>query len=134
MNWGNAIVRQIVTDPSSGVVKELELELHLEGDFKKTEKKVTWLSTDQDLVPVELVDFDYLLNKDTLQEDDALEDVLNRNTEFREGATADCNVAELKEGDIIQFERKGFYRVDKAYAPGQPAVLFYIPTGKNGGK
>ncbi|GAB1193063.1 tRNA synthetases class I, catalytic domain-containing protein [Aspergillus pseudonomiae] len=134
MNWGNAIVRQIVTDPSSGVVKELELELHLEGDFKKTEKKVTWLSTDQDLVPVELVDFDYLLNKDTLQEDDALEDVLNRNTEFRESATADCNVAELKEGDIIQFERKGFYRVDKAYAPGQPAVLFYIPTGKTGGK
>ncbi|GMG15026.1 unnamed protein product [Aspergillus oryzae var. brunneus] len=134
MNWGNAIVRQIVTDPSSGVVKELELDLHLEGDFKKTEKKVTWLSTDQNLVPVELVDFDYLLNKDTLQEDDALEDVLNRNTEFREDATADCNVAELKEGDIIQFERKGFYRVDKAYAPGQPAVLFYIPTGKTGGK
>ncbi|KAF7596602.1 hypothetical protein BBP40_001003 [Aspergillus hancockii] len=134
MNWGNAIVRQIMTDASSGAVKELQLELHLAGDFKKTEKKVTWLSTDQDLVPVELVDFDYLLNKDTLTEDDVLEDVLNRNTEFREEATADCNVTELKEGDIIQFERKGFYRVDKAYAPDQPAVLFYIPTGKTGGK
>ncbi|KAE8150121.1 tRNA synthetases class I, catalytic domain-containing protein [Aspergillus avenaceus] len=131
MSWGNAIVRKIVAD-ASGAVQELELDLHLEGDFKKTEKKVTWLSADQELVPVELVDFDYLLNKDTLQEDDVLEQVLNRNTEFREAATADCNVKDLKEGDIIQFERKGFYRVDKAYAPGQPAVLFYIPTGKTG--
>ncbi|PKY03905.1 glutamyl-tRNA synthetase [Aspergillus campestris IBT 28561] len=131
MGWGNAIVRKITAD-AAGVVQELELELHLEGDFKKTEKKVTWLSADQELVPVELVDFDYLLNKDTLQEEDALEDVLNKTTEFREDAVADCNVADLKQGEIIQFERKGYYRVDRAYAPGQPAVLFNIPTGKTG--
>ncbi|GKZ80662.1 hypothetical protein AnigIFM56816_004888 [Aspergillus niger] len=131
MAWGNAIVRKIETD-SAGVVQSLELDLHLEGDFKKTEKKVTWLSADQELVPVELVDFDYLLNKDSLQEDDALEDVLNKNTEFREDAVADCNVAELREGDIIQFERKGYFRCDRPYAPGKPAVLFNIPTGKTG--
>ncbi|CAK40405.1 probable glutamate--tRNA ligase, cytoplasmic [Aspergillus awamori] len=131
MAWGNAIVRKIEKD-SAGVVQSLELDLHLEGDFKKTEKKVTWLSADQELVPVELVDFDYLLNKDSLQEDDALEDVLNKNTEFREDAVADCNVAELREGDIIQFERKGYFRCDRPYAPGKPAVLFNIPTGKTG--
>ncbi|KAJ5104680.1 Glutamyl/glutaminyl-tRNA synthetase class Ib [Penicillium alfredii] len=130
MGWGNAIVRKIATD-ASGTVTGLELELHLEGDFKKTEKKVTWLSNEgQDLVPVELVDFDYLLNKDSLSEEDALEDVLNPKTEFRENAVADCNVAELKDGDIIQFERKGFYRLDRAYAPGAPAIFFNIPTGK----
>ncbi|KAI9933287.1 hypothetical protein ASPWEDRAFT_53076 [Aspergillus wentii DTO 134E9] len=133
MNWGNAIVRKIETDSSSGLVKELELELHLEGDVKKTEKKVTWLSTEgQEVVPVELVDFDYLLNKDALQEDDKLEDVLTPKTEFREDAVADANVTELKEGDIIQFERKGYYRVDQPSAPGKPAVLFNIPTGKGG--
>ncbi|OJZ82191.1 glutamyl-tRNA synthetase [Aspergillus piperis CBS 112811] len=131
MAWGNAIVRKIEKD-AAGVVQSLELDLHLEGDFKKTEKKVTWLSADQELVPVELVDFDYLLNKDSLQEDDALEDVLNKNTEFREDAVADCNVAELREGDIIQFERKGYFRCDRPYAPGKPAVLFNIPTGKTG--
>ncbi|KAG2415845.1 glutamyl-tRNA synthetase [Aspergillus terreus] len=132
MNWGNAIVRKIETD-ASGAVTGLDLELHLEGDFKKTEKKVTWLSTEgQEIIPVELVDFDYLLNKDTLTEDDKLEDVLNTQTEFREEAVADANVAELKEGDIIQFERKGYYRVDRPYAPGKPAVLFNIPTGKTG--
>ena len=133
MNWGNAIVRKIEKDASSGIVKELELELHLKGDFKKTEKKVTWLSAEgQELIPVELVDFDFLLNKDSLQEEDKLEDVLNEKTEFRDSAVADGNVAALKQGDIIQFERKGFFRVDRPYADGKPAVLFNIPTGKTG--
>lgn len=130
MNWGNAIVRKITTG-ADGAVTGLELELHLAGDVKKTEKKVTWLSIEgQSLVPVELVDFDHLLNKDTLDEDDVLEEVLNFNTEFRVAAMADQNVADYKAGDIIQFDRKGFYRVDQAAAPGTPAVLFNIPTGK----
>lgn len=81
---------------------------------------------------MELVDFDYLLTKDSLQEEDKLEDFLNPKTEFREDAVADCNVAGLKEGDIIQFERKGYYRLDRPYAPGKPAVFFNIPTGKTG--
>ncbi|KAL4801618.1 tRNA synthetases class I, catalytic domain-containing protein [Aspergillus unguis] len=131
MNWGNAFVRKIVID-ASGDVTELELDLNEQGDFKKTEKKVTWLSADQDLVPVELVDFDYLLNKDSMQEEDKLEDVLNPKTEFREDAVADSNVAFLTEGDIIQFERKGYYRLDKVASPGSPAVLFNIPSGKTG--
>ena len=131
MNWGNAFVRKITTDAATGNITNLEVELNPKGDVKKTEKKVTWLSTEgADLVPVELVDFDYLLKKDSLSEDDVLEEVLNFNTEFREAGVADHNVAQLKVGDIIQFDRKGFYRVDRAAAPGAPAVFFNIPTGK----
>ncbi|CDM29680.1 hypothetical protein DTO013E5_6065 [Penicillium roqueforti] len=131
MNWGNAIVRKITTNPETGIITDLELELHMAGDVKKTEKKVTWLATEgQDLVPVELVDFDHLLTKDSLGEDDVLEDFLNLHTEFREAGLADCNVADLKESDIIQFDRKGYYRVDRAYSPGKPAVFFNIPSGK----
>lgn len=130
MNWGNAYVRKITTDTATGVITDLELELHLAGDVKKTEKKVTWLATEQDTVPVELVDFDYLLNKDAMTEDDKLEDCLNSQTEFREAGIADCNVADLKVNDIIQFDRKGYYRVDRAYSPGSPAVFFNIPSGK----
>ncbi|KAJ6070819.1 hypothetical protein N7467_012138 [Penicillium canescens] len=130
MNWGNAFVRKITTDTATGIITDLELELHLAGDVKKTEKKVTWLATEQDVVPVELVDFDYLLNKDAMAEDDKLEDCLNSQTEFREAGVADCNVADLKVNDIIQFDRKGYYRVDRAYSPGSPAVFFNIPSGK----
>ncbi|KZF20307.1 glutamyl-tRNA synthetase [Xylona heveae TC161] len=133
MQWGNAIVRKIShsINPLNKNVTGLELELHLQGDVKKTEKKVTWLSTEgQELVPVELVDFDYLITKDKLEEDDKVDDFLTPNTEFRTSAVADCNVADLKADDIIQFERKGYYRVDKPFQHGQPAVLFNIPTGK----
>ncbi|KAI9707612.1 MAG: hypothetical protein M1836_000573 [Candelina mexicana] len=133
MNWGNALVRKISgsLNPMNSNITGLELELHLQGDVKKTEKKITWLSTEgQELVPVEMVDFDYLITKDKIEEDDNVDEFLNPKTEFRTEGLADCNVAGLKEGDIIQFERKGYFRVDRPLARGKPAVLFNIPTGK----
>ena len=133
MNWGNAIVRNIShsLNPLNRMVNNLELELHLQGDVKKTKQKITWLSTQgQELIPVELVDFDYLITKDKLEEDDNVEDFLNQNTEFRTEALADCNVADLRQGDIIQFERIGYFRVDRPLIHGKPAVFFNIPTGK----
>ena len=136
MSWGNAIVRKIshsLNPLNHKLVTGLELELHLQGDVKTTKQKITWLSEKgQELIPVELVDFDYLITKDTLEEGDELEDFLNPNTEFRTKAVADCNVIDLKEDDIIQFERKGYFRVDRAFKHGEPAVLFSIPTGKGG--
>jgi glutamyl-tRNA synthetase len=137
MNWGNAIVRKISHSINPLHLKQVtgvELELHLQGDVKKTKKKITWLSTDQELVPLQLVDFDYLITKNKLEEDDNYEDFLTPQTEFRTDALGDENVAGLAEDDVIQFDRKGFYRVDKAFKHGEPAVLFAIPTGKTGAK
>ena len=90
----------------------MTITLHLEGDFKKTSKKVTWLSAPTDshpLVPVVLIEYDYLITKKKLEEEDALTDVLNPKTEYRVNALASPEVAGLKEWDIIQFERKGYY-------------------------
>lgn len=130
MNWGNAIVRHINTDINSGVVKSLELQAHPTGDFKKTDKKITWLAQQQDLTPVELVTFDHLITKEKLGKDEDVLAFLTEQTEFRSAAWADCNVAALEVGTVIQFERKGFFRVDTAFTPGSPAVLFGIPTGR----
>ena len=135
MNWGNAIVRKITSasDAAEGNVTQLELELHLAGDVKKTDKKITWLAREgQNLIPVELVDFDYLITKDKIEEGEDINAFLNPNTEFRTQGIADCNVKNLREDDIIQFERKGYYRVDRSYQDSIPAVLFNIPTGKTG--
>jgi len=136
MNWGNAIVRK-TTHPMNplhlSTVTALELELHLQGDVKKTKQKITWLSKEgQELIPVELVDFDYLITKDKLEEEDNVEDFLTKQTEFRTEALADSNVAELREHDIIQFERLGYFRVDRPFQHGKSAVMFSIPTGKTG--
>jgi glutamyl-tRNA synthetase len=40
-------------------------------------------------------------------------------------------VADLKVDDIVQFDRKGFFRIDKAFAHNEPVVAFQIPTGKS---
>jgi glutamyl-tRNA synthetase len=129
MDWGNAIVQKINTN-AEGVVTSIDAKLHLEGDFKKTEKKITWLADTKDATPVELIDFDHLINKDKIEEDENFEDFLTKVTEFHANALADLNVRDLKVGSIIQIERKGYYRVDKAATATEPAVLFTIPDGK----
>jgi glutamyl-tRNA synthetase len=131
MNWGNAIVRQIERDPKSDLVAHVELELHLAGDVKQTSKKLTWLSAKgQDLVPVELVEFDHIITKDKLEKEDDISLYINWKSKMSAEALADCNVAGLVVDDIIQFDRKGYYRVDRPYSEGNPAVLFFIPTGR----
>ncbi|KAH8688865.1 glutamyl-tRNA synthetase [Talaromyces proteolyticus] len=131
MNWGNAVVSNISTEPTTGKVTALDLQLHLQGDPKKTEKKITWLATTpSNLVPVELVNFDYLLTRDKIEKGEEVTDFLNAQTEFRTEAWADCNVVNLAENDIIQFDRVGYFRLDRAFHDGQPAIFFNIPTGK----
>ena len=128
MDWGNVIVSKV--NKLGDIVESIEANLHLEGDFRKTSKKLTWLADTKDKIDVDLVDFDHLITKDKLDEEDNFEDFLTPETEFHTKAIADANVATLQAGDIIQFERKGYYRVDVPYKEGQPAVLFTIPDGK----
>lgn len=128
MDWGNVIISRIVKEGDS--VKLIEANLHLEGDFRKTSKKVTWLADTEDKAEVELVDFDHLITKDKLEEGDNFEDFITPQSEFKTTALADFNVRTMKEGDIIQFERKGYFRVDRPFVEGKGATLFVIPDGK----
>jgi glutamyl-tRNA synthetase len=48
-------------------------------------------------------------------------------------AMGDCAMRGLQRGDIIQLERRGFFRVDSVYlSEHRPMVLFSIPDGKGG--
>ncbi|KAI1253083.1 hypothetical protein MGN70_005291 [Eutypa lata] len=111
MNWGNAFTAM----------------------SKKT-KKLTWLAAaDDNLVPIDIVSFDYLLTKDRLEKDDDPENFLTPVTESREQAFADCNVKDLPKGAVMQFDRKGFFKVDAAYqGPGSKVVFFDVPFGNPG--
>ena len=71
-----------------------------------------------------------LVTKDKLEEEDNWEDFLNPESCTKTEAVVDCNAVDLKEDDIIQLERKGYFRVDKAAVDGKGLVLFAIPTGK----
>ena len=127
MSWGNAYVRAIAMDGDR--VSALDLEFCPGGDVKKT-KKVTWLAAiENSLVPIDLVSFDYLITKDKLEKTDALEDFLTPVTEFRKQAFADCNVKGLEEGDIVQFERKGYFRLDSVSQSSSGRMVFFeIPS------
>jgi glutamyl-tRNA synthetase len=134
MDWGNAIVRSKVIG-SDGQVTSIEMDLHLDGDFRKTKKKVTWLpqpTTATPLADVTLLDYDYLITKKKLEETDELKDFVPPVTEFRTEAYADANVIDLVKGDIIQFERKGYFSFDGVvgHGAGKRLEFIHIPDGK----
>src|SRR5438128_2526182 len=102
MDWGNVIVKSITkSDSNPEIVSSIELQLHLEGDFKKTKKKITWLSDTEHAAKVTLLDYDYLINKKKLAEEDDVKDYITEKTEFIYEAIADGNVRNLKKGEPI---------------------------------
>lgn len=133
MDWGNAIVRSVTKDSSTGIITSINMDLHLEGDFRKTKKKITWLAQPSPpkhpLIPVTLLDHDYLITKKKLEEDDSPVDFLSPKSEFREDALADANVVDLQKGDIMQFERKGYFVFDGEGEGGKKEFV-KIPDGR----
>ena len=149
MDWGNVIVKKVNWNSDKSALSSIDILLHLEGDFKKTKKKLTWLSdakglsVDRTPVNVLLLDYDYLITKKKLEEDDELQNFLTPVTEFKSFAIGDGNLRSLKKGklysfnpylgDIIQFERKGYYICDKPYNHQDPEAeiqFILIPDGK----
>ena len=111
--WGNAIVRTIVKDVAS-YVRNITATLHLDGDVRTTSKKITTLPhTDPNLRSTHLVEYGHLITKEKLRKNDTLLNFVNTVSEKRHLAmVADAGIAELNIGDVIQFERKGYFRLD----------------------
>src|SRR5271169_6777342 len=113
MDWGNAIIREIIVDPKEGFVVSVKADLNLKGDFKKTEKKITWVANvAESITPCTLTTFDHLITKDKLEEGDNIEDYANMDSVSYLEAVGDINLRTLPKGSIIQFERKGYFRLD----------------------
>ncbi|EPS95462.1 hypothetical protein FOMPIDRAFT_1025810 [Fomitopsis schrenkii] len=134
MDWGNAIVRSKETN-ADGVITHITLDLHLAGDFRKTKKKITWLTdpaahADHPLVETTLLDYDYLITKKKLEEEDDVKNFVTPQSEFRDDALADANVLALSKGDIIQFERKGYYIYDGESKETGRRQFISIPDGR----
>ncbi|KAG2484195.1 hypothetical protein HYH03_017007 [Edaphochlamys debaryana] len=132
MDWGNAVVKTITRD-AAGAVTALSGHLNLAGDVKKTRLKLTWLAHAPacELLPLSLVDFDYLITKKKVEEDDNFQDLVNPTTRFEKAALGDPNMRTLQKGEVLQLERKGYFVVDEPYrGPGRPIVLFAIPDGR----
>ncbi|MCL7028763.1 hypothetical protein MKW94_018983 [Papaver nudicaule] len=130
MDWGNAIIKDIIKD-EYGIVTHLTGVLHPEGSVKTTKLKLTWLAEMDKLVKLSLVELDHLITKKKLEENELFIDVLNPCTKKEIPAIGDSNIRDLKLGEIIQLERKGYFRCDVPFVtPSMPVVLIAIPDGR----
>lgn len=130
MDWGNVIIKEIKKDEAGNVVQLIGV-LNLEGSVKTTKLKLTWLPETDELVKLQLLEFDYLITKKKVEEDEDFLDVLNPVTKKEKLALGDANMRNLKHGEVIQLERKGYFRCDVPFVRhSKPIVLFAIPDGR----
>ncbi|XP_055010679.1 bifunctional glutamate/proline--tRNA ligase isoform X2 [Boleophthalmus pectinirostris] len=137
INWGNLIITKI-NKATDGKVLSMEARLNLENtDYKKT-AKITWLAETKStpLLPTVCVAYQPIITKAVLGKDDDFKDYINKNSKSEEKMLGDPCLKNLKKGDIIQLQRRGFYICDQPYEPvspnsckESPCVLFYIPDG-----
>ena len=106
-----------VNKNAQGKVESIDAKLNLENtDFKKT-TKVTWLSQSAKTTPAVAVKFENIISKPILEKDDDFKNFINKDTRKTESLICDPQLANCKEGDIIQLQRRGYYRVDRPYQP-----------------
>ncbi|KAM9764785.1 bifunctional glutamate/proline--tRNA ligase isoform 1-T1 [Menidia menidia] len=137
INWGNLIITKI-NKGADGKIASMEARLNLDNkDYKKT-TKITWLADANGgpLLPAICVNYQPLISKAVITKDDDFKDYINKNSKLEEKMLGDPCLKNLKKGDIIQLQRRGFYICDQPYEPvspnsckESPCVLIYIPDG-----
>lgn len=93
MKWGNLVVTKKVAEGNNftlwGTLDEND------KDYKKT-KKVTWISSDPaTTLEIKLVEYDHLINKAKIEEDDDIEKLVNKNSRHEMIAYAEGCVRNL---------------------------------------
>lgn len=128
MKWGNATVtKKVVEGDNFTLYATIDED---DKDFKKT-KKITWLCADPaTTVEIKLVEYAHLIDKPKIEETDDVEKLVNKNSKLESTAIAEGILRTLQKGDIFQFERRGFYIVDKIGLTNQQLTCIFIPDGK----
>nr|XP_056709348.1 bifunctional glutamate/proline--tRNA ligase [Euleptes europaea] len=137
INWGNVVITKIHKN-SAGKTTSIHAALNLENkDYKKT-AKITWLAETSRVppIPTVCVTYEHLITKPVLGKDEDFKQYVNRDSKKEELMLGDPCLKDLKKGDIIQLQRRGFYICDQPYEPispysckEAPCILIYIPDG-----
>ncbi|CAK6442203.1 unnamed protein product [Pipistrellus nathusii] len=137
INWGNINITKIHKN-ADGKIVSLDAKLNLENkDYKKT-TKITWLAETAHALPIPAVcvTYEHLITKPVLGKDEDFKQYVNKNSKHEELMLGDPCLKDLKKGDIIQLQRRGFFICDQPYEPVSPhscreapCVLIYIPDG-----
>ncbi|ELA42946.1 glutamine-tRNA ligase [Vittaforma corneae ATCC 50505] len=106
MNWGNAIVTDKAAE--NGKIRSLRIKLNLNGDFKTTENKITWIAR-KGAVMVKFYEYGNLQN-DLNTED--LDLKFNQDSKKEEWWLAESSISEIRKSQTLQIERIGFFICD----------------------
>lgn len=142
MAWGNAFIKNIQKDDKTGRITACNLELNPTGDFKKTKYKLTWVpdlasagaAIPQGVKPSLAVgkEFDHVLNKKKPEDGDDFDALINPFTLFTTNFLGEPSLAaEVKKGQFIQIERRGFYLVDDIDEKTGVVTLHAVPNGQD---
>jgi bifunctional glutamyl/prolyl-tRNA synthetase len=136
INWGNLMINKI--NKSGDKITSIDASLNLDNkDFKKT-IKLTWLcqQAPSEYPKTFCVNFENIISKAVLAKDEDFKQYIGHQTRMETEMLGDSELKKCKQGDIIQLQRRGFYKVDQAWAPAsqfsgveRPIVLFLIPDG-----
>jgi glutamyl-tRNA synthetase len=133
MDWGNCIFNTVHTGPD-GTITHIDATLNLAGNFKLTKRKLTWLPhLPEALVPVKLLEYDHLITKPSLGENDKFEDFINPTTVHETICLGDPNLRLLQKGESIQLERRGYFICEKPLFKTDEILLIAIPDGAQSG-
>jgi len=128
MKWGNVIITKIEKEGGHVTLHgKIDVE---DKDFKGT-KRITWIAADKmTTIEVRLVEFDFLISKKKLEEDEHAKDFLNPVSKVEQVAIAEGALRNVKKGEIIQLERRGYFYVDQVSFGNKEIRLHFIPDGK----
>ncbi|KAJ2942067.1 hypothetical protein O0L34_g10984 [Tuta absoluta] len=135
--YGNILIDKIHRS-ADGKVTSIDATPNLDNkDYKKT-VKLTWLadSPSSPMVEVYCVYFDHIISKPLLGKDEDFKQYIGHKTRWEIPMLGEPALSKLRVGDIIQLQRRGFFRVDVAPAPpsphtarARPLVLLHVPDG-----
>lgn len=128
MKWGVFVITAISED-----CKSLKAIYDEKDTNFKDPKKLTWLPNSKELLTeVNIVEYDHLLHSKKPDEEKDFQSVINHNSKFVTPFLTEAIIKTLPERTSIQFERRGYFVLDKKRVVDEKDVinLTFIPDGK----
>lgn len=127
-NWGNAVITKCDLSGSDYV---LHADLKLDDTDYKGTSKITWVAVDEATnYRFTMVEYDHLITEKKVDDNTKVQDCVNRNSKFAYTAIGEGAMRNLKKGQHIQIERRGYFFVDSIARDKDLMTLHYVPDGK----
>ena len=144
LRWGVIKITEVVVAGDDEKVSPMKLsgEFLPNGDIKAAKRKLSWIAIDPttgdnhddsstEQLEVELVEFDNLISKEKLEDGEDFKDHLNPSTMASSIVIGNAGlIRNTRKNEIVQLERRGYFRVDTPRVGDNRPVLFMVPDGK----